>query len=148
MMFKWLVHSTSEINYAHLVLVISFYQWWPIVTNRKMQEKFKSEWEGPCIFTKRFPAGTYECLSYNGQILYSYINGKLVKKIFTHVFGELKCVELWKAWFVKNRICRQSGFILDLATKINKFHLPCIWKLMDSYEASNSHVMSIVMIIY
>ena len=55
----------------------------PIVINRKTQGKFESKWEGPYVITKVFPKGAYELSNHDGRIVYTCVNGKLVKKFFT-----------------------------------------------------------------
>ena len=55
----------------------------PIVINIKTQGKFASKWEGPYVVTKIFLNGAYELSNHDGQIVYTCVNGKFVKKFFT-----------------------------------------------------------------
>jgi len=51
-----------------------------------MQRRFEYKSEGQYICTKTFPKGAYEFSNYEGQIIYSYINGKFVNKLFAQCF--------------------------------------------------------------
>ena len=55
----------------------------PIVINRKSRGKFEAKWEGPYVVTKVFPKGAYELSNAEGEVVYSCVNGKFVKKYFT-----------------------------------------------------------------